>query len=81
MLVHALPAVRVGELRDITADAAKANIRRVGVIARSSLYPWVRRVYWLTVGSGLRVPIRGTDTIQALLQALDDADRNTARLD
>jgi hypothetical protein len=81
LLVHALPTVRVAELRDITADAAKADIRRVGVVARSTIYPWSRRVYWLSVGSGVRVPIRGTDTVQALLQALDDADRNTARLD
>jgi hypothetical protein len=81
LLVHALPTVRVAELRDITADAAKADIRRVGVVARSTIYPWSRRVYWLSVGSGVRVPIRGTDTVQALLQALDDADRNTAPLD
>jgi hypothetical protein len=81
LLVHALPTVRVAELRDITADAAKADIRRVGVVARSAIYPWSRRVYWLSVGSGVRVPIRGTDTVQALLQALDDADLNTARLD
>jgi hypothetical protein len=81
LLVHALPTVRVAQLRDITKDASLAGINRVGVIARRASYPWERRVYWLTVGTGIRVPIRATDTVQALVRALDDADRNTARLD
>jgi hypothetical protein len=56
----------------VLADARKAGAQRVAVIAREPVYPYRRRVYWVADGSGLRANLRGTDSLQLLLHAVDE---------
>lgn len=70
--LHVEPDTSLAEMRGILVDARKAGCSRVAVIAREGVYPWRRRVYWVADGSGMRPNLRGTDTLQLLLHAIDE---------
>ncbi|MEO8554664.1 MAG: hypothetical protein ABI678_32025, partial [Kofleriaceae bacterium] len=60
------------QVRAVLADARQAGAERVAVIAREPVYPYRRRVYWVADGNGLRANLRGTDSLQLLLHAVDE---------
>jgi hypothetical protein len=70
--LHFHPSQRLDQVRAVLVDARKAGVARVGVIARESVYPYRRRVYWVADGSGLRANLRPTDSLQLLLHAVDE---------
>ena len=70
--LHFHPDQTLVQVRAVLADARKAGAQRVAVIARESVYPYRRRVYWVADGNGLRANLRGTDSLQLLLHAVDE---------
>jgi hypothetical protein len=70
--LHFLPDTSLATVRAVLDDARTAGCARVAVIARESVYPWRRRIYWVADGSGMRVSLRPTDTLQLLLHAIDE---------
>ena len=72
LALHIYPDTRLQEVRAILADARKAGVAQVYVIAREGVYPWRRKAYRVADGSGMRVQLRPTDTLQLLLHAIDE---------
>jgi hypothetical protein len=70
--LHLHPDVTLAQARAILADARKAGLPRVAAIARESAYPFRRRAYWIAEGTGLRVNLRPTDSLQLLVHAIDE---------
>lgn len=70
--LHFHPDQTLVQVRAVLVDARKAGAQRVAVVARESVYPYRRRVYWVADGSGLRANLRGTDSLQLLLHAVDE---------
>jgi len=70
--LHFHPDQTLAQVRAVLVDARKAGAQRVAVIARESVYPYRRRVYWVADGSGLRANLRTTDSLQLLLHAIDE---------
>jgi len=70
--LHFHPDQTLAQVRAVLVDARKAGAQRVAVVAREAVYPYRRRVYWVADGSGLRANLRGTDSLQLLLHAVDE---------
>ena len=70
--LHLHPDMSLAQVRGVLRDAQKAGIPRAAVIARESIYPWRRHVYWIADGSGMRANLRPTDSLQLLLHAIDE---------
>jgi hypothetical protein len=70
--LHLHPETTLAQARGVLIDARKAGCVRVAVIAREAVYPWRRKAYWIADGSGLRVNLRPTDSLQLLLHAVDE---------
>lgn len=70
--LHIRPDMTLDQTRSILIDARKAGCTRVAIIARESVYPWRRKIYWVADGTGLRANLRPSDTIQLLLHAVDE---------
>jgi hypothetical protein len=71
--LHLRPEASLAQVRGVLADAHKAGVLRVAVIARADRYPWQRKIYWIAGGSGpgYRAGLRPTDSLQLLLHATD----------
>lgn len=76
---HVPPDSSIGELARFLATARLAGVVRTGVIARAPVYPWHRRVYWLTSEVVARSRLRSSDSVQRLLEFLDGATTRGAR--
>lgn len=70
--LHFHPDQTLAQVRAVLVDARKAGAQRVAVVAREPVYPYRRRVYWVADGTGLRANLRGTDSLQLLLHAVDE---------
>jgi len=70
--LHIRPEATLEQVRAILVDARKAGCAHVAVIAREPEYPYRRRAYYVASGSGLRVNLRSTDSLQLLLHAVDE---------
>jgi hypothetical protein len=70
--LHFPPDSTLAQVRAILVDARKAGCAHVAVVAREPVYPYRRHVYYVADGSGLRVNLRGTDSLQLLLHAVDE---------
>jgi hypothetical protein len=70
--LHFHPDISLAQARAMLADARKAGCARVAAIAREPVYPWRRRAYWIADGSGLRVALRPSDSLQLLVHAVDE---------
>jgi hypothetical protein len=70
--LHFHPDATLVQVRAVLIDARKAGCSHVAVIARESVYPYRRRVYYVADGSGLRANLRSTDSLQLLLHAVDE---------
>ena len=70
--LHLHPGATLAETRAILVDARRAGCERVAVIAREGFYPWPRKAYWISAGSGMRANLRPTDSLQLLLHAIDE---------
>ena len=69
--LHLRPEMPLAQVRALLGDARKSGASRVAVIARSALYPWDRKVYWIADGAGTQTGLRPTDSLQLLLHAVD----------
>jgi hypothetical protein len=69
--LHLRPELSLAGVRGVIADARKAGIKKLAVLARGAHYPYERRIYWLSDTSGTKVGLRDTDTLQLLLHAVD----------
>jgi hypothetical protein len=69
--LHLRPEMSLAQVRALLGDARKAGATRVAVVARTSRYPWDRKVYWIADGVGTRAGLRSTDSLQLLLHAVD----------
>lgn len=69
--LHVRPDVMLSQLKGTLSDVRKSGAKRIGVVARSTEYPWERRIYWLSDNTGIRVGLRQTDSLQLLLHAID----------
>jgi hypothetical protein len=70
--VHLHPETTLASARGFLADARKAGVQRVAVVAREPEYPYERRVYWVAGGYGLRANLRASDSLQLLVHAIDE---------
>jgi hypothetical protein len=70
--LHVRPETTLAQLKGFLQDAKKAKISRVGVIAREPVYPWRKRVYWVSAETGMRANLRSSDEVQLLLHAVDE---------
>lgn len=70
--LHFHPDQTLAQVRAVLVDARKSGARHVAVIAREPVYPYRRRAYWVADGTGLRANLRGTDSLQLLLHAVDE---------
>ncbi|HEY4175351.1 MAG TPA: hypothetical protein VGM90_00895 [Kofleriaceae bacterium] len=69
--LHLRPEITLGQVKGILEDAKKSGATKVAVVARTSEYPWDRKIYWLSDAGQTRVGLRTTDSLQMLLHALD----------
>lgn len=82
LALHVRPEATIAQLRALYEDARKAGAQQVAVLARSPEFPWERRIYWITEGSGHRPTLRSSDSLQLLVHAIDHVGvGTTARLD
>ena len=68
--VRVAPTATWSLLAPLLADAARAGIARLPLIARAPTFPWQTKVYEIPTASRVAVA-RPTDTIQVVLRALD----------
>ena len=71
LALHLRPETPLAQVRALLGDARKAGATRVAVVARTALYPWDRKVYWIADGVGTQTGLRPTDSLQLLLHAVD----------
>ena len=69
--LHLRPETPLAQVRALLGDARRAGATRVAVIARTAMYPWDRKVYWIADGVGTQTGLRPTDSLQLLLHAVD----------
>ena len=76
--VHFLPSRQVGELLSVVDDIAKAGYSEVALIVRKRVFPYPKRQYGFSakLRSFAALGVERTDTLQVLVQALDNARRN-----
>ena len=66
------PSTTVERLSTVLTAARKGGVTEVFLAARDPAYPWTLRGYRIAAaGQGKKVPIRGKDTVQVLLRAID----------
>jgi hypothetical protein len=70
--LHVHPDTTLAQTRAILADAHKAGVKRVAIVAREPFYPYRRKIYWVADGYGMRANLRPTDSLQLLLHAIDE---------
>jgi len=71
LALHLRPEMTLAQVRALLGDVRKAGATRVAVVARSSRYPWERKIYWIADGVGTRAGLRPTDPLQQLLHTVD----------
>ncbi len=71
LALHLRPDMSLAQVRALLADVKKSGAAKVAVVARSSRYPWERKVYRIAEGTGMRAGLRPTDSLQLLLHAVD----------
>lgn len=73
--LHFLPSRQVGEFLSVTKDVAKAGYAQVALIVRKREFPYEKRQYVVdsNTRSFARLGVERTDTLQVLVQALDNA--------
>jgi hypothetical protein len=71
LALHLRPDMSLAQVRALLGDVRKAGANKVAVVARSSRYPWDRKIYWIADGVGTRAGLRPTDSLQLLLHAVD----------
>ncbi len=69
--LHLRPDISLAQVKGIIADAKKSGAVKVAVVARTSQYPWERKVYWLSDGGTTRLNLRPADSLQLLLHTID----------
>jgi hypothetical protein len=81
--LHVRPSLTLAQARGLLVDARSAGIARIALVARADRYPYTRRAYWITEGTGPKANLRPTDTIQQLLHTVDvlQAPGTVARVD
>jgi hypothetical protein len=73
IMLHAPPSARLSEIRSIVGDMIRAGAKKIGLVARRTVYPWEPRVYWVTMGvAGRKIPVSAGDTMQVVISALDE---------
>ncbi len=76
--VHFLPSRQVGELLSVVDDIEKAGYSEVALIVRKRVFPYQKRQYGFSaqLRSFAALGVERTDSLQVLVQALDNARRN-----
>jgi len=70
--LHVRPEMTLAQLKSILVDARKAGATRCAIVARESVYPWRKKIYWVAEGNGMRANLRPTDVVQLLIHAVDE---------
>ena len=71
LALHLRPDMSLAQVRALLTDVKQSGAGKIAVVARSSHYPWERKVYWVAEGTGTRAGLRPTDSLQLLLHAVD----------
>jgi hypothetical protein len=65
------PDLTIAQVKGILSDVRKSGAKKMAVVARTTVYPWERRIYWVSDTGGIKVGLRQTDSLQLLLHAVD----------
>ncbi len=69
--LHLRPDLSLAQVKALVLDAKQSGAAKVAVVARLPVYPWERRVYWLSDSGTTRAGLRLTDSLQLLLHTVD----------